>query len=194
MKITSARFLKSVVNDEGIPKDSLKSIAFIGRSNVGKSSLINTLIGQKLARSSSQPGHTKEVNFYLINNKIYFIDLPGYGFAKGSKKDREILLNRIFWYLEKDIPNQKIILIIDAIAGMTTNDQEIFNYLKDLEKEIIVVLNKIDKLNKSELDQNIVKIKELVAPYLLAPVSTKKQTGIKNLLQNILQDINSYLY
>ncbi len=85
MKITSATFSRGATNDENLIRDNLLQVAFIGRSNVGKSSLLNTLVGQtKLARSSATAGRTQEINFFLINEKLYFVDLPGYGYARGS--------------------------------------------------------------------------------------------------------------
>src|SRR5437879_10346959 len=90
MKITSAEFLKSAFDEADWPRDSIPEIAFLGRSNVGKSSLLNSLLGVKgLARTSSTPGRTQTLNFFLINEEFYFVDLPGYGYAKAAKSDRQ---------------------------------------------------------------------------------------------------------
>src|SRR3989344_2028498 len=100
MKITSAKFVKGVVGDDAILAGSLPVVAFIGRSNVGKSSLINSLVNQKaLARSSSTPGRTREINVYLVNNSLYLADLPGYGFTRVSQVAQDDLRDLIYWYL-----------------------------------------------------------------------------------------------
>ena len=120
MKITSTKFVKGIVGEDDVLKDGLPQIAFIGRSNVGKSSVINTLVGQKeLARSSPTAGLTKVLNVFLVNKKFYLIDLPGYGFAQGSRQNKNALSRLIDWYFFESQINQKlVVLIIDAVHDM----------------------------------------------------------------------------
>lgn len=188
MTIKSAVFSRSVVDDNGLPNDGLLQIAFIGRSNVGKSSIINALTNKKgLARSSSAPGYTKEVNFFLINNKFYFVDLPGYGYAKGSFTDRETLRNRILWYLgDRKITQHKVVLIIDAKVGVTADDEDILRYLQEQKKDVVIVTNKIDKLKANDLKKNIAAIQSVIGPYPVVPFSTDKKIGVSVLTDILL--------
>lgn len=111
MKITSAKFVKGTVWTDEIFEDGVPQVAFIGRSNVGKSSGINSLVNQPgLARTSSFPGRTQEINIFFINKSLYFIDLPGYGFSKGSREAQTKLLKLIFWYLFESGYAQKEVL------------------------------------------------------------------------------------
>ncbi len=185
--IKSAIFLKSVVDDKGLPDDTLPQIAFIGRSNVGKSSVINSITGEKnLARSSSAPGFTKEINFFLINNKYYFVDLPGYGYAKGSFADKELLRNRILWYFgNRNISQHKVVLIIDAKVGPTADDQDMLLYLTEQKKDVIIVANKIDKLKANDVKKSIAKIQSIVGPHTIVPFSAEKKVGVGILCEAI---------
>ena len=152
MKIKTAEFIKGIVGTDKILEDETPQFAFVGRSNVGKSSLINSLVGnKKLAKSSSTPGRTQEINFFLINNKNYFVDLPGYGFAKISKTRREKIRKMIIWYLTySGVKPKKVILIIDAKAGVKNFDLEMLDLLREENIDIIVVANKVDKIKKNK--------------------------------------------
>jgi len=152
MNIKSAEFVKGVVGEDRILEENKLQVAFIGRSNVGKSSVINSLVDRKnLVKSSARPGKTKEINFFLINEKIYFVDLPGYGYAKASFAQREKIRQLILWYLANtSIKNRKTVLIIDAKAGVTKLDLEMLEILNEHNYEFIVVVNKIDKLRRGE--------------------------------------------
>lgn len=187
MKITKAIFARGVVDEKNMVQDTLPQVAFIGRSNVGKSSVINSLVNnKKLARSSSTPGRTQEINLFLIQESFYFVDLPGYGYARGSFVERDTILSRIYWYLfESGISQYKIVLIIDSRIGMTESDQTIFNDLKNAGKDVVVVFNKIDKLNQSELQKNIRQVKEFVGDTPLIMYSSVKKIGIEELTSNI---------
>ncbi|MFA7385930.1 MAG: ribosome biogenesis GTP-binding protein YihA/YsxC, partial [Candidatus Paceibacterota bacterium] len=121
MEIKKAEFAKGVIGDDYGTKDNLPHIAFFGRSNAGKSSVINSLSGKKdLVKTSKLPGKTREANFFKINNSFYFVDFPGYGYAKRSISERNKMIKRIFWYLKfsKSKPNA-VFLIIDAKVGIT---------------------------------------------------------------------------
>lgn len=161
MDIKSAQFVKGVVGSEGLPTDGKPQIAFVGRSNVGKSSLINSLTGRKgLAISSSKPGRTMQLNYFLVNEELYFVDLPGYGYAKTSLKHAEKMRRMIMWYLESgEARPDKVVLIIDAKVGPTKFDLEMMEMLQEQAHQVIVVANKADKVKSSEA----VKQKRLIA-------------------------------
>lgn len=188
MKITSAEFIKGVVGEDPIFKDGRAQVACIGRSNVGKSSTINVLTNTpKLARVSSFPGRTQELNVFLINRKFYLVDLPGYGFAKASKQKRAEIYDLVNWYLfESGIHIKHIVLIIDAFIGPTDNDIEMYRMLRDHEKSVIVVANKIDKLKKSQLEEQIKKIRDIFEGSLVVPFSAEEKIGVGILVQEIL--------
>jgi GTP-binding protein len=189
MKIKSAEFIKGVVGEDEILQDEIPQIAFIGRSNVGKSSVINSLVNRKdLAKSSAKPGKTKEINIFLINRAFYLIDLPGYGFAKASLEDRENLRKLIYWYLfYSTIEQKKVVLIIDAKVGVTEYDAEILRRLEDREQNIIVIANKIDKLKNSEYKKSLAAIQEKVGKHKVIPYSSEKKIGIGDLTDAMLK-------
>jgi GTP-binding protein len=183
MNITSAKFVKGVVEDDEILEDGKPQIVFIGRSNVGKSSIINALCGQKgLAKTSSFPGHTQEINIFLINKDYYFVDLPGYGFAKASKATQEKLQQLIYWYLLGSNYEQKIIvLIIDAVVGPTQNDMQMLYSLKQAKKNILVVVNKVDKIKPSQYGNRLKELQKLLGDYKIIPCAGEKKIGIQEL-------------
>lgn len=182
MKITKAEFKKGLKGGDPILEDGLPQIAFVGRSNVGKSSLINTLTSTKgLARASSFPGRTQEINVFLINNNLYFIDLPGYGFARGSNKMGDKINKLLYWYLFDSNCNPKVFLIIDAEVGPTKNDLEVLKMLEASGKQTVVVANKIDKIKKSSLQKQIKSIEAQMKGYCIIPFSSKTKTGIGEL-------------
>ncbi len=187
MNIESSRFIKGIVQDDPIMNDGIPQISFVGRSNVGKSSLINALTKSKLSRVSSNPGSTGEINFFLINNDTYFVDLPGYGFAKASNARRDKLSNLIQSYLFNDVWTQKkVVLIIDINVGMTDKDIKMYNNLKEHGKNIIVALSKIDKIKQSDFHKNIKEIQKITGDQSLFQVSSEKKIGIKELVKEIL--------
>lgn len=187
MNIRSAEFIKGVVGEDEIFGDGVSQVAFIGRSNVGKSSVINTLVGKKeLARSSPTPGHTREINFYLINKDFYLVDLPGYGFSKGSLKERENMQKLIYWYLllENSAP-VKIVLIIDAEVGPTNYDMEILATLEHQQKDVVIVANKIDKIKKSAYLNQIRNLQNQLRPHHVIPFSATEKKGVQELLKEL---------
>lgn len=181
MKLTSAQLIVRVTTGDDIPEQDLEHVAFIGRSNVGKSSVINTLTSKKdLAKPSATPGFTKSINFYLINKKFFLVDLPGYGYAQGSLKDKIRLQQLIEWYLTyPDLTHkQLIVLIVDAKVGITELDEQMVILLQKLNKRVIVLANKIDKLKKNNVAKQINSIKLAVEPYPVIPFSAKQKIGI----------------
>ncbi|CCI80943.1 ribosome biogenesis GTP-binding protein YihA/YsxC [Lactobacillus hominis] len=154
MKVNSSEFVISAVSNKQYPKDDLPEFALAGRSNVGKSSLINTITNRrKLARTSQQPGKTQTLNFYKINDALYLVDVPGYGYAKVSKKQREQFGEMIQDYLETRADLKGLILLVDARHDPTKDDINMFNYMTYLDLPILVVATKMDKLKKMQASQ-----------------------------------------
>ncbi len=188
MSIRTAVFVKGIRGTDAILADGIPQVAFIGRSNAGKSSIINSLTNQKgLAKTSSFPGRTQEINLFLINKSFYLVDLPGYGFTKLSHAARIKLEKLVNWYFfESPYKQKKIVLIIDASLGPTASDMEMLHALMQHEKNIIVVANKIDKLKKTAYEKQMEKIKGLIGDHPIIPYSSEKRAGMNELLKEIL--------
>lgn len=189
MKITSAQFIKGLVEADDILEDGKPQVAFIGRSNVGKSSAINALTKQKgLARTSSFPGRTQEINIFLINKSFYLVDLPGYGFVKSSVQAKQRLQDLIYWYLfDSPYKQKKVVLIIDAYVGPTSNDLAMLHDLEEAEKDIIILANKVDKIKKSQCANEIRRLQELFGGHIVIPYSSEKNIGINDLAREMLK-------
>lgn len=186
MKITSTKFIKGIVGDDELFGDGIPQIAFIGRSNVGKSSLINTLTNSKISRTSATPGRTQEINIFLVNNAYYLVDLPGYGYAQASGLGREKISDLIHTYLfDSAFGQKKVVLIIDANVGMTDKDIEMLEELHKHNKNIIIIANKVDKMTQSEYHKKINEVKKLATHDTIIPFSTKNRKGIENLVDTI---------
>ena len=160
MKIVSTEFLVGAVSARQYPKDELPEFAFVGRSNVGKSSLIKSLLNRKkLVRISSSPGKTREINFFNINETLMFADLPGYGFARvppAMQKKWKIMIEE---YLIKRKPLIAIIFIVDVRRKPTELDLTLKEWLEELDRDYILVITKADKLSASERSKQVKKIK-----------------------------------
>ncbi len=176
MKVIKAQFLKGVVGEEAILYDGTPHIAFIGRSNVGKSSTLNRILERKnLVKTGKTPGKTKEINFFnielgipkenqVITLKNYFVDLPGYGYAKLGKKDREKLSELIQWYISHPEADTLLIgIIIDAKAGLTELDKGIIDTLENQSKSYFLAINKTDKINQKEQSMLIKEINKIIS-------------------------------
>jgi len=187
--IISATFVKGVVEACQELENNLPQVAFIGRSNAGKSSVINSLTRQKdLARISSAPGRTREINLFLINKSLYLADLPGYGFVKASREARERLEQLINWYLFLSGYEQKlVVLIIDAELGLTESDLEILESLEKYKKNIVILANKIDKIKKSNYEKQLEKIQNQAGNLSVIPYSAKKKIGVSKLISEIFK-------
>ncbi len=189
MEIKSAKFIKGIIGADDILYDGILQIAFFGRSNVGKSSVINSLVNRKnLVKSSNRPGKTQRLDFFLINNNTYFVDIPGYGFAKIPKNRREKLRKLILWYLlYSEVENRKIVLIIDAKVGPTSFDIEMIELLQKNNENIIIIANKIDKLKKNDIKKQIQSIIQEIKNDNVIPYSAKTKQGREELLLKIFE-------
>lgn len=153
----------SAVSSKQYPESNLPEIALSGRSNVGKSSFINTIVGRKsLARTSSKPGKTVTLNFFNIDDQFIFVDVPGYGYAKQSKKDREKWGKFIEEYITKREPLAAVIQLIDLRHPPTQDDVMMYNFLKHYQLPVLVVCTKMDKIPRSKVDKHIKIIKEKI--------------------------------
>jgi GTP-binding protein len=161
MKVTSTRFVKSAFEEEQWPGDRRPEVAFMGRSNVGKSSLINSLLRVKgLARTSSTPGRTQALNYFLINERFYFVDLPGYGFARVPREVRESWGGMVAGYLAKREPLVLSIHIVDSRHEPTTLDLQLREWLLFNGKPFLTVATKSDKLSQNELHKNLARARK----------------------------------
>lgn len=161
MKINQAEFIISAVKEAQYPQDRLPEFALAGRSNVGKSSFINKMIGRKnLARTSSKPGKTQTLNFYKLNAAFYFVDVPGYGFARVSKTEREAWGQMIETYLASRETLKMVLLVIDVRHAPTKDDQMMYEWLKHYEIPTLIVATKVDKIPKGKQQKHLKMIKE----------------------------------
>ena len=183
MKIASAEFVKGIKGTDEILADGILNIAFIGRSNVGKSSILNSLTSKKgLARVGIKPGKTTEINFFLINGTHYFVDLPGYGYAATTQKDREKLRKLIIWYFTSgEVRPRKVVLILEAKAGLTKFDEQMIGVLREQRHPYVIVLNKVDKLSQKELSEQMTKIRSTVGDSDIIQTSAETGRGIDEL-------------
>lgn len=187
MNITSAKFIKGVVGKDAILEDGTPQIAFIGRSNAGKSTLLNSLTNsKKLAITSNTPGRTREINVFLINNTHYFMDLPGYGYAKAGFATLDKLSELIFWYLFESKCNPKVVILIDSVVGPTKDDLGMLNELEKSGQDIVVVLNKVDKIKKSQYRNRLKELSEQIRGHKLFPYSSKTNVGVQELRDELL--------
>jgi GTP-binding protein len=162
MKILSAFFVKSAFEKKDWVSDNKPEIAFLGRSNVGKSSLINLLLGKKnLAKVSKTPGRTRSINFFLINDSFYFVDLPGYGFAKVPKKIYQSWGETIESYLHHRKQLKLCIQLIDARHGPSDLDEKLWDWLNFYQKNHVLVATKVDKLSANQLQISLRRIKKV---------------------------------
>lgn len=184
MKIKDAKFLKSVfIDDNDVVFDNRWEIVFVWRSNVGKSSIMNALMHKKdLVKTSSKPGKTKTANIFMVNNKYYFTDLPGYGFAKLGKEVLEKLDALISWYLEARIENiKKVVMLIDTKIWPQQADIDMYKFILDLGIPVAIVLSKVDRLSKNEIHKSKTLASEIFFWQDIFPISSTKNIGIREL-------------
>ena len=189
INFNKAEFILSAVKHSTFIRDSRPQITFAGRSNVGKSSVINRLLGRKnFARVGATPGKTSQINYFLIDGQIYFTDLPGYGYAKVSKEERDRWGRLMEGYFQEEGLISVGVLIVDARHKPTADDVTMCDWFKSTGCPVIVVANKLDKLKKSEIDPNMQRIRETLElddTMPLIPFSAEKGTGKMEVLAQI---------
>ena len=164
MKIRSAEFILSASSLWQFPPPTLPEIAFAGRSNVGKSTLINSLLNRKkLVKTSSTPGKTQLINFFKVNDKFHFVDLPGYGFAKVPNTVRQQWQRLIEAYLKERESLRNVVLIVDSRHGPTKQDKQIKEWLDYYDRPVLIVASKIDKLKRCQIQKNLKIIRQDLA-------------------------------
>lgn len=193
MKVKQARFVLSAVRHQDLVTDGRPQIAFVGRSNVGKSSLLNRLVGRKaLAKISSNPGKTRAVNYFDIDSTFYFVDLPGFGYAKAAKTERQAWAELMDRYFRTTQPRPRVIQLVDAKVGATALDVQASDYLRAQGCEPTVVATKIDRVPRSKQQRQLAEISQALS---LAPTtmptacSSKTGEGVKE----IWKGINAFL-
>ena len=194
MVIKSAVYQTSVTQKENILQDDVPEFAFVGRSNVGKSSLINKLTGQKhLAKTSSSPGLTKMINYFDINNKFRFVDLPGYGFAKVGKGQLDVWASLMGEYILYSSSLQTVFVLVDIRHEATELDKEMLKFLIFHQIPFIVLATKGDKLSKSKQNENIRKLAESLGIRKELIILTSAENGqgcdkVLNYISNKLEE------
>ena len=193
VNLNMAEFVRSAAKSADFPRDNLPQIAFAGRSNVGKSSVINRLLNRKnFARVGAQPGKTTHINYFLIDKKFYLIDLPGYGYAKVSMQEK-VRWGRLIeaWFADTELMTLGV-LIVDSRHKPTADDRTMSDFFLSTGKPFAIVANKLDKLKKSEIESNIQRIRdtlELPENVPVIPFSAEKGDGKQTLLDLILDHV-----
>ena len=186
MNLSNADFTIGATAPKSFVRDGRAQIAFAGRSNVGKSSVINCLLNRKnFARVGSAPGKTSQINYFLIDRQLYLVDLPGYGYAKVSKAERERWGRLMEAYFASGLITQGV-QIVDARHSPTADDQTMMRWFRDTGCPVTVVANKLDKLKKSEIEPSLQRIRqvlELEERIAVIPFSAQNRVGVEALRQ-----------
>lgn len=192
MRIKQSEFIISAVKKEQYPIDNRAEIAFVGRSNVGKSSIINALTNRrKLAKTSQTPGKTRLINFFLINNDFYLVDLPGYGYAKVSKKEQESWGRTIERYIVDREQLKRVVLLVDSRHKPTADDIKMLEWIRHYQYNYVVIATKSDKLSNNDLRKSEKVIKEaldLTKEDKLYFYSSLNKKGTDALIDNIFSE------
>jgi GTP-binding protein len=190
MKIVTAEYLRSAENKKDYPPGELAEIAFAGRSNVGKSSMINTLLGRRnLVRTSKTPGHTRKLNFYLINGGVIFVDFPGYGFARVPQEIKEKWRPMVETYITGRKQLAGVVVIVDARRPPTESDMTLIQYLQAYDKPLILVATKADKLNRSEMAEQGRVIRAVVGEHMPVVIFSSQNGLGKNELWKEIKNL-----
>lgn len=194
MKIKSANLDVVCGYKSPLPMTELKEFAFVGRSNVGKSSLLNTLLNRKsLARTSAQPGKTQTINFYLINEEFYFVDLPGYGYAKVSLKEKEKWGQFIDNYLRQSPGLSIVFLLLDIRHEPSKDDQMMYQYLVETGQPMAIIVTKEDKIKRSQIQKQMALIRRSLGIKSTQPMfsfSAKTKSGKEEILAFVEETLN----
>jgi GTP-binding protein len=192
MRITSAKFVKSAFKETDWPRDKRPEIAFLGRSNVGKSSFINSLLDVRgLARTSSTPGRTQSLNFFLINEAFWFVDLPGYGYARAPKDVQAKWSDAAGEYLEKSNQLALSVHLIDSRHEPTSKDLQLQQWLIHNDRSYIIVATKSDKLSNNEMAKNITRAKKVLNASRVIAYSSVTGRGANEVWRAISDAIKS---
>lgn len=168
MTIRDVKFIKGVTRWDALPRDGRPEVAFIGRSNVGKSSLFNMLVGRRsLARTSRTPGKTQEFNYYLVNERIYFVDLPGFGYARVSKTVRDRWGRLIGRYLTEREPLKLVVHLVDGRHEPTRLDKDIIETMRGSPTPYVIALTKSDKLSGNQRPQSERRVRNVLEQYAM---------------------------
>ena len=191
INFAKTEFIKSAVSPKDFIRDGLPQVIFSGKSNVGKSSVINRLLGRKnFARVGSSPGKTVNINYFLVDRQLYFTDLPGYGYAKVSKKERDRWAKLMEQFFATEGLITAAVMIVDSRHKPTGDDVTMAQWFKAAGCPLVVVANKIDKVKKSELEGNLALIRETLGfdeNVEIVPFSAEKGTGRDTLAGLILE-------
>lgn len=198
MKIRSAEITMSAVNKSQYPDEGIPEIALVGRSNVGKSSTVNTLLNRRnFARTSQTPGKTRTINFYLINQEFFFVDLPGYGYAKIAKSEKEkwgVIMER---YLQERDELCAIFLLVDIRHEPTNDDVMMYEWIKHFGYNCVVIATKADKISRGQYQKHISIIRkklQLDPSEKVLPISSLKKTGVEEIWNEIINQYNQSGY
>ncbi len=192
MIVRNPKFEISAVSEKQYPKGNLPEVVLVGKSNVGKSSFVNTMLNRKsLARTSNTPGKTRQINFYNIDEKFYFVDLPGYGFSKMSKQEKVISGKYIEEYLNKRENISLIILVLDIRHNPTEDDFLMFDYILKTNLPFIVLTNKADKIAVTKVDTEVERIKKSlgISYSTILPFSAERKIYI----DEVWNEVEKYL-
>jgi GTP-binding protein len=189
--ISNVSFLKSITDISDKPKPILPELAVVGRSNVGKSSLINSIFNQKkLAKISSTPGKTRLINYFDVDEKFYFVDLPGYGYAKASMRDSDKWKKMIENYLKHNSELKMVLLLIDSRRGIMPIDNIMIEWLDYFKIKYIIILTKADKISNNELAQTKSKVIKQVKNINVLAFSSKTEKGRIELINLLNYEMN----
>lgn len=194
LNVNKAEFIKSAASPNQFIRSSTPSVVFAGKSNVGKSSVINRMLNRKnFARVGASPGKTIHVNYFLIDGKVYFVDLPGYGYAKVSQAERDRWGKLMEQFFAAEGLIDLGVMIVDARHKPTADDVTMAEWFKNSGCRLVVVANKLDKLKKSEIEPNMGLIRQTLAlpeQVLLIPFSAEKGQGRDALMAEILKELS----
>ena len=198
MKIRSSEIVVSAIKKEQYPAEGLPEIALVGRSNVGKSSATNALLNRRnFARTSQTPGKTRTINFYKINNEFYFVDLPGYGYAKVSKSEKDkwgVIMER---YLQDRQELCAIFLLVDIRHEPTNDDVMMYEWIKHFGYNCVVIATKADKISRGQYQKHISIIRkklQLEKDEKVIPLSSSKKTGVEDVWNEIIAQYQEHGY
>ncbi len=198
MKIRSSEIVVSAIKKDQYPKEGLPEIALVGRSNVGKSSATNALLNRRnFARTSQTPGKTRTINFYKINEEFYFVDLPGYGYAKVSKSEKDkwgVIMER---YLQDRQELCAIFLLVDIRHEPTNDDVMMYEWIKHFGYNCVVIATKADKISRGQYQKHISIIRkklQLEKDEKVIPLSSSKKTGVEDVWNEIIAQYEEHGY